>query len=680
MQEIKIKIDGQEYLAKTDETILEVAERNGIKIPTLCHHQELKPFTSCFICVVEAADGKMLPACSTKVAENMEVFSYSKRVQETRKVAIELILSEHCGDCLPPCQKACPASCDVKGYLGLIAQNKPLEALKLIKETIPMPASIGRVCPRPCQDDCRRNAVDQTEEICFLKRYAADADITEAKQYLPEKEADTGKKVAIIGAGPAGLSAAFFLLKKGHKVTLFEKQDKAGGMLRWGIPEYRLPKAILDKEIQTITDLGAEIKYNVDYSQDLSAQDLKNEYDATLIAIGAQGASSMRVEGEDLEGVIPGIEFLDDVAKGKEVNIGKKVVVVGGGNTAIDVARTSLRLGAEVTLLYRRTRNEMPANLMEIEAAEHEDINMAYLAAPVKILKEGAQLKIECIKMKLGEPDASGRRRPVPQEGSEYTIIADAVMSAIGQKVLPACIKDLGVELSKWDTVNADEKTFATNIQGVFSAGDCVIGPDIAIRAIAQGRKAAVAMDQMLKGEEIVGEKELYDASMGKWNTLPKEMFEEYEAKAANKMPELEAADRVDNFKEIELGFNKNVAEEEAARCLECGCKQVDDCILRELATEYGAQPERWKGEHKEYNLDKSHQELDFESNKCILCGTCTRYAHEVKKQDVVGFVNRGFDTVIKPVFGEPLGNVEFDFADKLAEICPTGAIARKNS
>jgi formate dehydrogenase major subunit len=677
---VSLSIDNKKVTMPSGSTIVEAAEVAGIKIPTLCHVKELKPFTSCFICVVEIKGARKLePACSTAVVEGMEVFTNTKEVRDTRKVCIELLLSEHNGDCLSPCHLECPASCDIQGYLQAIAKKDNKEAVRLIKETIILPASIGRVCPRPCESVCRREKKEGGTAICSLKRFAADEDLKSNDPYIPEIAPATGKKVAIIGAGPGGVNAAFYLTQNGHSVTIFEAQPQAGGMMQYGIPQYRLPKELLQKEISNVLNLGVEIKYNTSFGTDINLDSLRKDgYEVVLFAIGAQKASSMRVDGEDTTGVISGIDFLEKAIKGEDYDLGKKVVVVGGGNTAIDAARTSWRMGADVSILYRRTKKEMPAEPIEIHEAELEGIKMEFLKAPVKIRKANGKVVLECIKMKLGEPDSSGRCRPVMIEGSEYEIEADTVISAIGQKVDVTFLKDTGIKLTDWDTIVTNNKTGQTNIEHIFAAGDCVLGPFIIAAALGQARIAAISIDQYLKGQPVIGEKKVYVATMGSLEDIPEEFYKDVEYAKRYKMPKLEPADRANNFDEVEVGYNAKQAVEEASICLECGCKQADNCVLRDIATEYDAVPERWDGEKRPYFIDRSHPEINYESSKCILCGRCVRYSNEVKKTDVLGFTNRGIATSVKPAFGKLLKDIDFDFAKELAEICPTGAISLK--
>ncbi len=682
---MNITIDGKNIEAIEGETILAVASRAGIEIPTLCHQKELAPFGSCFICVVEIEGmSRLVPSCATPVANQMNVQTNSARVRDARKTCMELLLSDHVGDCRGPCQVKCPAGIDIPGFISLLAHNKVKDALILIKETMPFPASLGRVCPRPCETQCKRACSEDAVSICFLKRYIADRDIEEHSPYVPKVKPFSGKRVAIIGAGPGGLTAAFYLRKEGHAVDVFDDHEEAGGMLRYGIPAYRLPREILSAEIGVIQKMGVNIKCGMRLGRDITIEALTKEYDAVFVAIGAQKASSMQVKGEEQGGAIAGIEFLEEVAKGRSVALGERVVVVGGGNTAIDAARTALRLGSKsVTILYRRTRSEMPANIVEIEAAQHEGVKFEFLSAPVKMARERDGIDLTCIKMALGEPDASGRRRPVPTEGSEHIVSATSVISAIGQSVDPECLdaESADIRLTKWRTLDVNPDTFETSAKGVFAGGDCASGADIAVTAIAAGRKAAISIDQYLRGEKVTGEPRSYLQEMAK---SPKDepadikkIVEEHPTERTQ-MQELAVAERIKNFEEVELGFSAEDARKEAERCLSCGCRSFESCKLRKYAAEYGANPDKFSGAKRRFHVDESHPEIRYESHKCIMCGSCVRVCSEVKNLDALGFVARGFFATVKPILERPWNLSTCDSCMKCVPLCPTGAISLK--
>jgi formate dehydrogenase major subunit len=639
MSSVGIKLNGQEILVDAGLTVLEVCRENGISIPTLCDDGQLEPTGSCRMCVVELEDHGLLTSCNTIVADGMDIRTDTESVIATRKKTLQTLLAEHYGDCVAPCQTACPAGIDIQGYLALIARGANTEAVQLIKERLPLPGIIGRVCPHPCEDACRRNIVDDPLPICALKRYAAD----QAEDRTPDIKPATGKKVAIIGAGPAGLSAAYYLLKEGHAAKMFEALPKAGGMLRYGIPDYRLPPDVLDGEIESITSMGAELETNRALGGDLTIESLFDEgYDAIFLGVGAHKSSTMRVEGEDLPGVLPGTDYLRSVVMGEPMELGKKVAVIGGGNTAIDAARTALRLGAdEVTIVYRRSRAEMPATDWEVDEAEEEGIKLHFLAAPVKInATDGKASNIECIKMELGEPDDSGRRRPVPIDGSEFKIEITAVIAAIGQKPELAPIEGNAAIETKWGNIVVEGDSMLTGMKGVFAGGDCVTGAATAVEAIAAGRKAAVAIDRYLKGESPAPDASMDDSQNGSIFDISKGReledvdasgFAEFDKRPHEKMPALSPEERSKSFIEAELGYPEDVATRQAERCLECGCKAGDDCRLRDYADDYEVDSMVVTEGLKLYPRDLTHPFVERDPNKCIACERCVRICQDVQ-------------------------------------------------
>jgi heterodisulfide reductase subunit A len=480
----------------------------------------------------------------------------------------------------PPCKMACPLRMDVQGYIALIRVGKFKEAYELIRRTNPLPAVCGRVCYHPCEEECKRNHLDDPLAIRALKRFACEQfDINELE--IPEIEKN-GRRVAIVGSGPAGLTAAHDLALMGFSVTIFEALPEPGGMLRVGIPEYRLPKAILKEEIGYIERLGVEIKTNTRIGEEITLEDLRRDYEAVFIATGAHESRKLRIPGEEADGVIHGMDFLRRVNLGEEVEIGDRVAVIGGGNTAIDAARVARRLGArDVSILYRRSRAEMPALAEEVEAAEAEGINITFLVTPTRVLvQDGKVSGLEVIRMKLGEPDASGRPRPIPIEGSEFTVSVDTVIPALGQFSEVEFAKALGLETERGRLV-VDEETMATNVEGVFAGGDVVTGPWIAIQAMSTGRRAARAIDQYLRGEPMhVGEFEVLRPPTELTAQEIEELRRERGLRHRLLIPELQPAERIVDFREVELAFTPEAAMEEAARCLECGvCSECWECV-----------------------------------------------------------------------------------------------------
>jgi heterodisulfide reductase subunit A2 len=481
-----------------------------------------------------------------------------------------------------PCVLACPAGINVQGYVQLVGQGKYEEAIRLILERLPLPGVLGRVCPHPCETQCRRARVDQAISIRELKRTAADRVDLSA---LPRPDIEErSERVAVIGSGPAGLTASYYLRLKGYAVTIFEALPKLGGMLRVGIPDYRLPPEVLDREIDFILGLGVETRTGVRLGEDITLSGLRDEgFDAIFVGIGAHRSLKMRIPGEsEIEGVVDAVDFLREVNLGQGQAPGKRVVVIGGGNVALDAARTALRMGCEdVQIVYRRSRDEMPAYPEEIEEALEEGITIRTLTAPVRIVGENGRVSgFECMETELGEPDASGRRRPQPVPGSEFTIACDAVIPAIGQQPDASWIQqEDGLSVTPWNTLEVDPATMQTAAPGVFAAGDAVSGPATVIEAVATGRRAADAMDAFLRGEEpAASDSETVAGAPSEpdWAEIPEGL--PTEARAEPELQESEA--RKGCFDEVSQGLSEDHAQQEARRCLNCGvCSECMECV-----------------------------------------------------------------------------------------------------
>ncbi len=478
---------------------------------------------------------------------------------------------------MPPCKAACPAHVGAPGYVILTSRGKFLEALQVIKEKLPFPSICGRVCHRPCEKVCTRVETDEPVGIAYIKRFIGDLELrVPARQVPPVTTRE--EKVAIVGGGPAGLTAAHDLAMMGYHVMVFEAAPVLGGMMRFGIPAFRLSREILDREIYDIIELGVGVWRNITIGRDLTLNDLFDRgYRAIFLAVGAQKGQGLNVPGEDLEGVMQAVDFLRDLNLGKDVQLGRKVVVVGGGNAALDTARSALRLGAqEVTIIYRRSRAEMPAEpKWEIDETEREGVRLMYLATPTRFLgRDGQLMAIECAKMELGAPDESGRRRPIPIPGSEFTMDADHVLMAVGQMVDLSIIGEgTGLAMNPWGTLKVDPITLATSMEGIFSGGDAVVGGGTVIEAIAAGKEAAISIDRYIRGEDL-------GAGRGEVEEPVKIPIEGIEPQARVPMRFLPIEERVDNFREVELGYTQEMAVEEAKRCLSCGvCTECRECV-----------------------------------------------------------------------------------------------------
>ena len=475
-------------------------------------------------------------------------------------------------DKLSPCKAACPAGNDIQDYLDLVKQGKFKEGLALLKKTNPLPAILGRVCYHPCEEKCNRGEFDEAIAIHNIERFLGDYGLTLPREKEVAKKRE--EKIAIIGSGPAGLSCAYHLAGMGYQVTIFEALPVPGGMLAVGIPDYRLPKNVVKAEIEASEAMGVEIRTSTPVGPGDNL--LEQGYKAVFIAVGAHKSMKMGVPGEDKEGVFEALNFLQEVNLGKQVSIGDRVAVIGGGNVAIDAARVAIRQGAkQVSIIYRRSKAEMPASDEEVEAAEEEGIGINYLAAPNRVLGDGKVTGLECLRMKLGEPDESGRARPVPIKGSEFTVAVDTVISAIGQT---AELSFAGKKLSATPggTLAVDEKTLATSETGIFAGGDVVTGPAMVADAIGAGSKAADSIDRYLRGETLgVAEEEIPVAS-----------FEDLNLAYATPAPraragKLPVGERIRGFAEIDGAFSQKIAIAEAERCLSCGvCNSCGNCWL----------------------------------------------------------------------------------------------------
>lgn len=613
LETCRLEINGRSIEARVGDTILTAARRAGIEIPAMCADPRIKPTGECGLCIVDVK-GVTGPvkSCTAAISEGMVVATETDGLKAQRKSKLTNYLGDHDAYCQPPCQDACPAGIDIAGYIDFINQRKYVEATALIKEMLPLPGVLGRVCPRPCETPCRRIQIDgKAVAICALKRFAADEAAKTGRPTQPVPKPSTGKRVAVVGAGPAGLSAAYYLALEGHKVVMLDAEKKAGGMLRFGIPTYRLPDSVLDQEIDDILALGVELQTNQKMGRDFGLDTLKKQgFDAVFLSIGAMSAKAAGIPGEDAPGVMSAIDFLARVSWGEHFDLGQRVVVIGGGFTAADAVRTARREGAgEVTMMYRRTKKEMSAAAHEVHDCEVEGIRFDLLAAPVAVVVEnGRAIGLTAQRMALGEPDASGRRRPVPVAGSEYFTPADTILLAIGQDVDGPSLNEKSLALEKWGNIAVGDKTMMTNLPGVFGGGDCATGAATVVEGVGAGRKAAFAIHAFLNGAD--------QNAIAKAIFKPKPRFFDIGAGAKSsaklvEMPVLDPVARVaafpssghdggadidGAFAEVELGFTEEQALREAGRCLLCRCQAAGACKLQSLSLAYGAGTKTYRG------------------------------------------------------------------------------------
>ena len=707
--EFSIEIDGRTLTGRAGQTILEVCRDHGVEVPTLCYEPKLPGFGACRMCVVDVEGEEAPPiSCSRDAEPDMVVKTQTPRLREIRKTNLELIFSDHNAYCLPPCQNKCPSHIDIPGFLKANTEGDFVESARIFKRTIPFPSVLGRVCPAPCEEHCRRDEVEEAIAIRDSHRYAGDqvlkAQADGVKAPVPfEQGPASGKRVAVIGSGPTGMAAAYYLAISGHDITVFERDPEPGGMLRYGIPQYRLPKVeVLEAEYQGAWDLGVKLISNSALGRDFTIDDLQNQgFDAVVVAIGCYDTNMLGIPNEDADGVIDGLEYLRTATLGLPYpdHAGKRVVVIGGGFTSMDCSRTSVRQGcSEVTLVYRRDMKDMPA-ADEVHEMLEEGARAIFQASPTRVIADddGKVTGVEFIRMALGEPDDSGRRRPQPVEGTEFVIECDRVLLAIGQGPELDWLERGadGVEATKWGRLDADAVTFGTGRAGVFGTGDVRTGAATVVEAIAEGRRAAYAVDAYLQGqdlEEIRTRQILAEPQPEFLSIVP---FTDEVKEPRIRLKSMEPEVRNKSYIEYEIPYTQQEAMAESARCLQCTCEAIGYCDLRRQGIEYGTtlktlEPERtgfsfrsvgenrFTGTNHDYIRDDSHAFILREPARCIDCGRCANVCKEVVGAACYDFMRTGFDTLVTTPLDMSLNTTPCVSCGRCAETCPTGALMPK--
>lgn len=678
MKKISLSVDAVQISVEQGATILEAARQAGITIPTLCHlPKKTSQESHCEVCVV-ACEGRegFIKSCSTPVEEGMLIITENDAIKAHRQERIAALASLHFGDCKAPCSMTCPGQINVQGYIAHVAKGQYAEAVRLVMEKNPLPFSVGRLCRRFCESRCRRVLLDAPIAINHLKRFVADWCMNNQVDLNIQKQPATGKKIAVVGGGPSGLAGAYYLAKNGHDVTIYETEKELGGLLRYAVPEFKVPNKVLDYEIATILKLGIEVKCNHRLGQEVSMDELNKQFDAVLLTVGAGVDQPLELSGSDLPGVRPALDFLRKYNAGGEVKQGQSAAVIGGNNLAMEAARALLRQGYEVSIINpKKDTSGLGANPVAIKEAEKEGARFLFQVDPCEIRQQGSGLELVMNQLELSEPDKKGKQKLQSVPDAFDALLVDTVVYAQGQMVCQSNENPAAdVALSSKNLIKANVKTAMTSMDKVYAAGEAAGGSRPLIQVVSSGRKAAESIHSAVMGLAPAPAENRFNFSRGKSADDPK-MLERFTKQERTPMPARTPETAVLDNEEVKLGFDEAAAKQEADRCLECGCMAYDDCDFKQLCIDNDINLNKTgMGTAPAYSLDQSHPMLDVDLNKCVYCQRCTN-ACEYNALDLSASLDeQGRATDISLSFNENCVN-----CGNCADHCSTGTITKKD-